>query len=59
MSGRKRPCFGCVDKVTGCADHCIKPEYLEIRAELDTIRENQRKYICPVWKHGDRDSRRR
>jgi hypothetical protein len=51
--------MGCEDKVPGCGDHCKKPEYLKFREELETIRNNRRKYICPVWKHGDRDARKR
>lgn len=54
-----RPCMGCVDKVPGCSDHCKKLEYLKFREKLETINNNRRKYICPVWKHGDRDARKR
>lgn len=54
-----RPGMGCEDKIPGCSDHCKKPEYLKFREELETIRNNRRRYICPVWKHGDRDARRR
>lgn len=56
---RNAPCKGCQDKVIACSDHCQKPEYLEYRERLATIKKNERNYICPVWKHGDRDSRRR
>lgn len=59
MSGRNDPCNGCPDKVPACSDHCQKPDYLAFRERLDTIRKNRQKYICPVWKHGDRDPRRR
>ena len=56
---RHEPCKNCPDKYTACSDYCQKPEYLAYREELAIIRKNERNYICPVWTHGDRDSRRR
>lgn len=57
ISGRNAPCRGCSDRHRACSDHCQKPEYMAYREELETIKRNRRKYICPVWKYGDRDSR--
>lgn len=42
--GRNRPCYGCPDRYTACSDHCRKPEFLEYRAELETIRRNRAAY---------------
>ena len=54
---RHAPCKNCPDKYTACSDYCKKPEYLAYREELAIIRKNERNYICPVWTHGDIDSR--
>lgn len=37
------PCSGCRDRYTACSDHCKKPEYLNWRKELETIRHNRQK----------------
>ena len=41
---RKKPCMGCPDRYTACSDYCQKPDYLEFRAELETIRKNREEY---------------
>ena len=60
-SNRPNPCKGCPDRYTACADHCKKPEKLAWEAEQEKIRRNRRDYMnnhTPIWKHGDRDSRK-
>lgn len=49
----KPPCKDCQDRYTACSDHCHKPEYLAWRAENDKIRYNRRRYVSPIWKHGE------
>lgn len=61
-SERYNPCKGCPDRYRACSDHCKKPEYLKWKAEQETIRKNRKNYMSnstPIWKHGDRDSRKR
>lgn len=58
MDGRTGPCKDCPDRYFACSDHCRKPEYLKWREELKMIKENRKKYICPIWKYGDRDGRK-
>lgn len=61
-SNRPNPCQGCSDRYRACRDHCKKPEYLKWKAEQETIRKNRRNYMSnstPIWKHGDRDPRKR
>lgn len=41
---RKKPCLGCTKRHYVCQDHCTEPEYLEYRAELETIRKNKQNY---------------
>ena len=53
------PCKDCHDRYPACSGHCEKPEYLEWKAEQEIIRQNRKKYKPPIWKHGDRDPRRR
>lgn len=59
INQRFNPCKGCPDRYPGCSDHCRKPQKLAWEAEQVRIRENRKKYTCPIWKHGDRDSRKR
>lgn len=53
------PCKDCPDRYLACSDRCKKPEYLEWKQKQATIRENRKNYQTPVWKHGDRDPRRK
>ena len=59
INQRFNPCKGCPDRYPGCSDRCRKPQKLAWEAEQVRIRENRKKYPCPIWKHGDRDSRKR
>ena len=43
-NNRYNPCKGCQDREIACSDHCIKPEFLEWKAEQKTIRDNRRLY---------------
>lgn len=52
------PCHGCPDRYPACSGRCKKPEYQAWKAEQDKIRENRKKYECPIWTHGDRDPRK-
>ena len=56
---RYNPCKDCPDRYPACSDYCKKPEHLAWRVEQEKIRENQKKYQYPIWKHGERDSRKR
>ncbi|MBO5953463.1 MAG: hypothetical protein J6Q53_05025 [Oscillospiraceae bacterium] len=56
---RYNPCKGCPDRYLACSDHCKKPERLAWLEEQEIIRQNRKKYSCPIWKHGDRDPRKR
>ena len=56
--GRNTPCNGCPDRHEACWGHCQKPDYLAWRKELETIRNNRKNYICPIWTHGDSDPRK-
>lgn len=58
-NNRYNPCKGCLDIYPACSDHCRKPERLKWLQEQETIRQNKKNYQCPIWKHGDRDSRKR
>ena len=61
-SNRPNPCHGCPDRYRACSDTCKKPEYLKWKAEQELIRQNRKNYEShntPIWKHGDRDSRKR
>ena len=58
-SRRPNPCKDCPLRYPGCADHCKQPGKLAWEEEQETIRRNRKKYECPIWTHGDRDSRRR
>lgn len=53
------PCKDCPDRYTACSDHCRKPAFLKWKQKKAIIRKNQEKYICPIWKYGDRDSRKK
>lgn len=59
QSDRYNPCKGCPDRYPACSAHCEKPKYKEWKEEQARIRENRKNYNCPIWKHGDRDPRRR
>ena len=59
QSKRYNPCKGCTDRYPACSDHCKKPEYLAGKEEQATIKRNRDKYQTPIWKHGDRDHRRK
>lgn len=37
------PCKGCPDRYTACSDHCLKPEFLAWREQMDVIRRNRSK----------------
>lgn len=56
---KDKPCLNCPDRHTACSDHCQKPEKIAWDEKQARIRENRKKYECPIWKHGDRDSRKR
>lgn len=56
---RYNPCHGCPDRYPACSDRCQKPAYQKWKQEQQTIRENRQKYKSPIWKHGDRDARRK
>ena len=58
-SGRPNPCNGCPDRYYACSDTCIKPAFVKWKVEQDLIRENRKKYNCPIWTQGDRDQRRK
>lgn len=59
FSKRPNPCKDCSDRYPGCSDHCKKPEHKAWEAEQQLIRENKKSYRSPIWKHGDRDCRRK
>jgi hypothetical protein len=59
MSNRSGPCKGCEDRYTACSAHCQKEAYLKWRAELALIKKNRESYVTPIWKHGDRDCRKK
>ena len=59
QSNRYNPCKGCPDRYPACSDHCEKPKYKEWKEEQARIRENRKRYNSPIWKHGDRDPRKR
>ncbi len=59
ISERYNPCKECPYRYPGCWGSCKKPAYLEWKAEQETIRKNRKNYCCPIWKHGDRDPRKR
>lgn len=58
-SARYNPRKGCPDRYPACSDHCKKPAFLEWKAEQEKIRQNRKRYNSPIWKHGDRDARRK
>lgn len=57
-SRRPNPCKGCPDRYPACSARCRKPEKLAWEEEQKKIREARKRYECPIWKHGDRDSRK-
>ena len=57
-SGRPNPCNGCEFRYPACSARCTRPEKLDYDEEQRIIRENRKKYQCPIWKHGDRDPRK-
>lgn len=59
---RYNPCKGCPDRDPGCWGSCTKEPYLKWKAEQELIRQNRKNYMSnstPIWKHGDRDPRKR
>lgn len=38
------PCKDCRDRYPACSDHCQKPEFLEWRMKLETVRKNRKEY---------------
>ena len=51
----RAPCKGCKDRYTACSDHCQKPEYLAWQEERKRVKEAEKRYVCPIWKHGEVD----
>lgn len=49
----RAPCKGCKDRYTACSDHCRKPEYLAWQEERKRVKEAEKRYVCPIWKHGE------
>lgn len=58
-NSRLKPCMGCPGRYPACSDHCQKQELLEWKVEQEIIRQNRKRYKPPIWKHGDRDPRRK
>jgi hypothetical protein len=60
-SQRPNPCNGCEFRYPACSATCTNPEKLKWEEEQEKIRRNRKDYMnnhTPIWKHGDRDSRK-
>lgn len=49
-----RPCKNCPKRYPGCSDHCTVPDYQAWRAKQDAIKAARKKYVCPIWTHGEK-----